>query len=111
MASPLDHGALGDGFTPDGTAVSAAFATGEDVYLPSGARFLMNADTIQPNNGQRVYGGGTLVKNAYAMSLPSEGPTDAPKFFRLHGKTGVRIEGIKLEYNGPADPRVYGATL
>lgn len=111
MASPVDHGAQGDGFTPDGAAVLAAFATGEDVYLPPGARFLMDADTIQPSDGQRVYGGGTLVKNAYAASLPSGGPFDAPKFFHMLGKTGVRIEGIKLEYNGPADPRVYGATL
>lgn len=111
MASPIDHGALGDGFTPDGAAVLAAFATGEDVYLPKGSRFLMDAETAQPFNGQRVYGGGTLVKNAYAMSLPSEGPFDAPKFFRLNGKSGVRIEGVTIEYNGPADPRVYGATL
>jgi hypothetical protein len=108
---PNDYGAAGDGTTNDGAAVLAAAALGEDVYLKDHNTYLMDGHTIDALSGQRFYGGGTLRMVSRAWGLPSEGPQDAPKLIRVLGKTGVKLDGIKLECLGLDDPRVYGVTI
>lgn len=109
---PNDIGAVGDGGTEDGPALLAAFATGQDVFLKDRCTYLVNTVTLQPTAGQRVYGGGKLKKTVRSWALPSEGPQDAPKFFRIYGVNNVLLDGIAMEWTGANDgPRVYGATI
>jgi hypothetical protein len=105
---PDDYGAAGNGIANDGAIIVATAALG-DLYLPPGKVYKIDGHTIDALNGQRIYGGGTLRSTSLAFGLPTEGPNDAPKAIRVLGKTGVKIDGINIEYLGPWG-RYYGVT-
>ena len=62
FANPLDYGAVGNGTTDDSAALTAAIATGLDVYIPLGFTFATNGDVTGFVDNQRVFGSGTLKK-------------------------------------------------
>jgi hypothetical protein len=114
--NPNDYGATGDGSANDGAAVALAMAAAAslgnaDLYLPPDSIFKIDGYTIEALSGQRFFGGGALRMGGRTWALPSDGSADAPKLVRVLGKTGVKFEGIKFEFMGADDPRVYGVTI
>lgn len=67
VVSAKDFGAVGDGVTNDGPAISAALATGRSVYLPNGV-YRTNTPLIMAQTGQRLFG--ESAHNAYITSAP-----------------------------------------
>jgi len=111
VVSVLDFGAVGDRITDDGPALAAAVATGLDVYIPHNLTFLMNNRTLVLHTGQRLYGGGTLVKTTSDNDLPSGGAQDGPKFIKIEGKDECVVDSIRFEYLVASSPRLYGVTV
>lgn len=100
--SPYAKNAVGDGVTDDTAAVVAALADG-DVYLPSGAIFLVTA-TVAAASKRRVFGPGKLrigANGISALQLTVAGSSvegisvDNPGGFVNSG--GTRCIGIDVE--------------
>ena len=107
VVDPFMFGGIGDGVSDDSLAVKAAVASGYDVDL-SGGNWLIDACTLQPENGVTVKGG-TLIKNVYSTDIPLDGVADAPKFFYIApGKKNITIDGVTFNYTGTVLPRVFG---
>jgi polygalacturonase len=77
-----DFGAIGDGVADDTKAIQAAFATGKDVFIPTGTYLV---DNVQPVGNQRITGAGwdAVLKQkataAYVLSVnPGAGGTPDP---------------------------------
>jgi hypothetical protein len=61
----LDYGAVADGVTNDAAAITAAVATGKNVYLPRGTYYYNTNTPTQLNSNQTIFGDGsgqTIIK-------------------------------------------------
>jgi hypothetical protein len=61
----LDYGAVGDGVANDAAAITAAVATGKNVYIPNGTYYYNSTTPTQLNSNQVIFGdgqGATVVK-------------------------------------------------
>ena len=85
--SPLDHGALADGNTPDNTAIQAAIDSHGYLYLPYGSVFAITA--LRFTTGLRIFGGGTLILKGDRPAITVDGSSTG-------GATGMRIEDIHI---------------
>jgi hypothetical protein len=91
FANPLDYGAVGDGTTNDSAALTAAIATGLDVYIPLGFTFATNGDITGFVDNQRIFGSGTLKKI---------GPNTTRSIFLLPDLIeNIVFDGITLDGN------------
>ena len=68
FANPLDYGAVGNGTADDTAAVTAAIATGLDVYAPAGYTFAITGNVTGFVNNQRIFGGGAFKKLGYVQT-------------------------------------------
>lgn len=68
FANPLDYGAVGNGTADDTAAVTAAIATGLDVYAPVGYTFAITGNVTGFVNNQRIFGGGAFKKLGYVQT-------------------------------------------
>lgn len=109
--SVMDFGAVGDGVVNDGAAINLALVTGKDVFFPSGMTFNIDGVTLIPVAGQRLFGGGRLVKSTTATDITLVGAQDAPRFIKIESKSNIDIDGIEFQYTGLVTPRVYGVTI
>lgn len=57
----LDYGATGDGVTNDAAAITAAVATGQNVYFPKGTYYYNTNTPTQLNSNQTIFGDGQGV--------------------------------------------------
>jgi parallel beta-helix repeat protein len=91
IATPLDFGARGDGFTDDTAAINNAAAVLPYLYLPEDYTFLTSGLTLDSSKtGFRLFGGGRLKLKAGA---------NAPLVF-LNGATYVILHRVELDGNG-----------
>lgn len=88
FANPLDYGAVGDGNANDTVAVTAAIATGLDVYAPLGYTFAITGNVTGFANGQRIFGGGAFKKL---------GTTLTPLFLLPDESENVWFDGVEFD--------------
>ena len=95
VVNVLDYGAVGDGVANDAAAITAAVATGKNVYLPKGTYYYNTNTPTQLNTGQVVFGDGqgqTIVKSG----------TDAAGSFGIFyasAKNYVGVHSLTLDGN------------
>lgn len=91
----LDYGAIGDGVTNDAAAISAAVASGKNVYFPKGTYYYNTNTPTQLNSNQTIFGDGqgvSVIKSG-SDSLGSFG------IFYASSKNFVSIQGLTFDGN------------
>jgi hypothetical protein len=86
--NPIDFGAVGDGVTDDTAAVTAAIATGKNVFVQLGKTFAITGNVTGFADNQKIYGGGAFKKL---------GTTQTPMFLLPDESDGVWFDGIEFD--------------
>lgn len=95
VVNVLDYGAVGDGITNDAAAITAAVATGKNVYLPKGTYYYNTNTPTQLNSNQTIFGDGqgiSIIK-AGSDALGSYG------IFYASSKNFVSVQGLTFDGN------------
>mgnify|MGYP003653284145 FL=1 len=88
FANPVDFGAVGNSTNDDTAAVTAAIATGLDVYVPMGYIFAITGNVTGFVNNQRIFGGGAFKKL---------GLTQTPLFLLPDQSRNVWFDGVEFD--------------
>lgn len=78
--------------TPVGSYIQLALDANISVHFPPGT-YLIDGTTLQPINGQRIYGPGIVKKTTNTVSSP---------FFLLENKNNVAFDGVQFATDWPA---------
>lgn len=95
VVNVLDYGAVGDGVTNDAAAITAAVATGKNIYFPKGTYYYNTNTPTQLNSNQTVFGDGQGVSiiKAGSDSLGSFG------IFYASSKNFVSVQSLTFDGN------------
>lgn len=101
--TPYAHGAVGDGVADDHAAVVAALASGRDVWLPEGGRFMVRGVVVPSDTV--IDGPGALVVSPATGIYP---------IYVQPGSHDIRLRNFEIDGNKAAfagNPDVPGFTL